>query len=71
MTPDLITTAKGLTNGAVPISCFFAAKDLRRVHAGSWRILIEPLFMATPTQRTRSPARRPWRPRTSMRKKAC
>jgi len=34
VTPDLMTTAKGLTNGAIPWAPCSPAQDLRRVHAG-------------------------------------
>ena len=36
VTPDLMTTAKGLTNGAIPMGAVFAAaQGLRRLHAGT------------------------------------
>ena len=33
MSPDIITTAKGLTNGVIPMGAVSASEDPRRLHA--------------------------------------
>ncbi len=67
--PDLVTTAKGLTNGVIPMGAVFAG---RHVHDGLMRGRKgrSSSSTATPIPATRRPARRASRRSTSTRARA-
>ena len=69
VTPDLMTTAKGLTNGAIPMGAVFSQRKIYDAFMQGPENSPSSCFTATPTPRTRSPAPRRWRPWISMPKK--
>ena len=68
----MITCAKGLTNGAVPMGAVFARKDIYDAFmdngAGERDRAVPRLHLFRPSARLRG---RPWRRSTSTRRKAC
>ena len=69
--PDMITFAKGVTSGTVPMGGVIVRKsDLRRVHARA-RSMRSSCSTATPIPAIRSPARRGWRRSTSIATRTC
>ena len=71
VTPDLMTTAKGLTNGAVPMGAVFAADFIHDAFMERRRTRPSSCSTATPTPAIRSPPRPAWRRSTSTRPKGC
>ena len=70
VTPDLITTAKGLTNGALPMGAVFSQRKIYDAFMQGPENSIE-LFHGYTYSAHPVACARPWRPRTSMRKRAC
>ena len=70
VTPDLMTLAKGLTNGAVPMGAVLAKQAIHDVFMTGPEHLIE-FATATPTRRTRWPAPPRWARWTPTPTKAC
>ena len=68
VTPDLMTTAKGLTNGAVPMGAVFAHRKIYDAFMEG-RKMPSSCFTATPTRRTRSPVPPRWPHSMCMRRK--
>ena len=68
--PDLMTTAKGLTNGAIPMGAVFAHRKIHDACMQGQRVPSN-YSMATRTRLTRLPAPRDWRRSTSIRRKDC
>jgi beta-alanine--pyruvate transaminase len=72
--PDLVTTAKGLTSGTVPMGAVMARRHVHDASChgtGRGARRRSSCSTATPTPPTRSPAPRPWRPWTSTATRAC
>jgi len=57
VTPDILTTAKGLTNGCIPMGAVIARKSVYEAFMQGPENTIE-LFHGTPTRRIQQPARR-------------
>jgi Adenosylmethionine-8-amino-7-oxononanoate aminotransferase len=66
--PDLITTAKGITNGTIPMGAVFARKGIYDAFMNAPDNTIE-LFHGYTYSGHPSPARRAWRPSTSTRRR--